>query len=846
MTINGPLTIATTTLPNDSIDQPYIYTIAVSGGTAPYTFSVSADYLPPDFSLNGSTGVISGTPGLSIGTYAFTITATDAIGTTSSRAYSIAIYLSPLTITTTMLPNGYVNVAYNQDVTATGGTFPTTFQVSSGSLPTGLTLNSLIGAITGTPTTASGSPFVFTITATDNAGDTASVGYSIAITTPTLTMTTMILPNGEVNQPYDQSISVSGNGPPLTFSVSAGTLPAGLSLNPSTGTISGVPTTSTYTNLGSFPVGAADVTSGLFEDSSGNLFGTTTSGGAYHDGSVFEITLGSRTITTLFSFDGGDGSDPTGGVIEDSQGNLFGTTSIGGAFNQGTVFELAANTRAFTTLVTFTLSSGANPRSGLIEDSQGNLYGTTTGGGPNSAGTVFKLSAGTYQLTDLVSFSLVGGTGQGPTLPLLIDSSGNIYGTTSYGALGFGEVFKIAAGTNAFTVLAPFTAAYGYPLSNLVEDSSGNLYGISSTNGGISGTIVFKIAAGSNTLSTVVSSSDFAFSGWLLMDGGGNIIGYNQVGNTIFKIPAGTSNLMTLMALVNTSISSPLIEDSAGNFYGADGREIEKITPGIFTITATDAAGLTASETYSPVIISALSIAPPTLVVATPGTLYSQTAVISGGMTPYTNIAVTAFNGGTTGLSSSFISANDSTGVITLSGTPNAVGTATFTVTVTDSFGATLTWNYTLYAITTFGVSSAIATPSGVVLTFNAPIDPSTTDLYSSPGNTTLGPPDVTVVGANTGPIRGSLVIDPTNPNVATFVQTSGLLPSDTYTITVTDTVKALGGPTLSSNFTTTFNVTAPTTPALSVPSFARGAGQMVDVPTSNNGLPIDISNATM
>ena len=94
----------------------------------------------------------------------------------------------------------------------------------------------------------------------------------------------------------------------------------------------------------------------------------------------------------------------------------------------------------------------------------------------------------------------------------------------------------------------------------------------------------------------------------------------------------------------------------------------------------------------------------------------------------------------------------------------------------------------------TFGVNGVTAMPTGVVLTFNAPIDPNTTVLYSTPGDTVLGPADVTVVGATTGAVRGSLVIDPTNPNVATFVQTSGLLAPDIYTVTVTSAVKAVGG----------------------------------------------------
>ena len=109
----------------------------------------------------------------------------------------------------------------------------------------------------------------------------------------------------------------------------------------------------------------------------------------------------------------------------------------------------------------------------------------------------------------------------------------------------------------------------------------------------------------------------------------------------------------------------------------------------------------------------------------------------------------------------------------------------------------------------TFGVNSVTTTPSGVVLTFNAPIDPKATVLYSSPGDTTLGAADVTVVGATTGSVRGSLVIDPANPYVATFVQTAGLLAPDTYTVTVTNGVDAVGGYQLNGNYSTTVSVRA-------------------------------------
>jgi hypothetical protein len=144
-----------------------------------------------------------------------------------------------------------------------------------------------------------------------------------------------------------------------------------------------------------------------------------------------------------------------------------------------------------------------------------------------------------------------------------------------------------------------------------------------------------------------------------------------------------------------------------------------------------------------------------------------------------------------------------------------------------------------------FSVESVQAIGGSIVLTFSQPIDPASTVLYSSPGDTTLGPADITVVGAASGAVRGSLVIDPTDPDVATFVQTNGLLVPDTYTVTVTSAVEAVGGAPLGGgNYSATLTVATITTPTVSIPSFARGPGQSVVLPSST-GIPISISNVT-
>ncbi len=186
------------------------------------------------------------------------------------------------------------------------------------------------------------------------------------------------------------------------------------------------------------------------------------SGGTDGDGTVFELAKGSSTITTLASFNNTNGANPEAGLIEDSSGDLFGTTYDGGTDDYGTVFELAQGSSTITTLASFNGTNGANPEVGLIEDSNGNLFGTTTEVQTDGNGTVFGvLAKGSNTITTLVSFD--GTNGKEPTGSLIEDSSGNLFGTTSGGGSGGGgTLFELVPNIGvhpAFTTLVQtFTA----------------------------------------------------------------------------------------------------------------------------------------------------------------------------------------------------------------------------------------------------------------------------------------------------------------------------------------------------------------------------------------------------
>jgi uncharacterized repeat protein (TIGR03803 family) len=268
-----------------------------------------------------------------------------------------------------------------------------------------------------------------------------------------------------------------------------------------------------------FPHGSRQqARSGVIADNLGNLYGTTPNGGSCAAtregcGTVFKIAP-DGTETTLHAFQGGtDGAGPSDGLVLDGTGNLYGTTSGGGEDCEcGTVFKITPDGTE-TVLHAFQKSTdGWIPRAGLILDSSGNLYGTTVlspEDGPYTGyGTVFKLAPDGTE-TILYSFKGRGsGDGEMPWAPLVMDTAGNLYGTTAYGGdaescdAGCGTVFKLSPDGREKVLHEFHSGADGFAAyeSGLVLDSAGNLYGIArggsgtGCNGGNGCGIVFKMS----------------------------------------------------------------------------------------------------------------------------------------------------------------------------------------------------------------------------------------------------------------------------------------------------------------------------------------------------------------
>ena len=334
---------------------------------------------------------------------------------------------------------------------------------------------------------------------------------------------------------------------------------------PSRGQLHHVPPAApSFTVLYSFPGYPTDgwqPYAGLARDAAGNLYGTTSAGGASGWGVVFKLgSTGTETI--LHTFTGGaDGGGPSGGLVQDAGGNLYGTTADGGAFSPcsqgplggsnggcGAVFKLGSSG---TETVLYNFSGGpdgANPLGGLIRDAAGNLYGTTVAGGVGSklcaggCGTVFKVAPSG---AETVLHSFTGGADGGqPTDGLISDAAGNLYGTTieggersgacSAGGGSCGVVFKLSP-TGTYTVLHSFTggADGGNPDAGLIQDAAGNLYGTTYGGGASSLGVVFEL---------------------IRCDSGSS--GYDFKVLHSFTGPDGASPY------------SPLVRDAAGNFYG--------------------------------------------------------------------------------------------------------------------------------------------------------------------------------------------------------------------------------------------------------------------------------------
>lgn len=477
---------------------------------------------------------------------------------------------------------------------------------------------------------------------------------------------------------------------------------------------------------------------GLAMDASGNLYGTTLYGGAVCCGEVFKVTS-AGVFSQLHNFNYlTDGGWPATSLVLDASGNLYGATS-GGGHNNGTIFKLTP-AGAETTLYSFTGGSDDGPAaSGLLLDSSGNLYGTGSAGW----GNIFKVTqAGVFTVLHSFTGQEQPPDGGSPEGGLVQDASGNLYGTTvSGGTTGWGTVYKTTtAGTESLLYNFTDGADGGQPRSTLVLDSSGNIYGTASDGGnsqcsvgwyGGCGT-VFKVSSTGveTTLHAFNGGTDGALpSAGLVRDALGNLYGTTDEGGwgygTVFKVSSTGTETVLYSFTGGTDGAWPegsLVYDAQGNLYGAayeggiGAGTVYKLTATTLPATTTalkssvNPSSYDQSVTFTATVTGQFGGTPTGTVTFKNGSTTLGSATLSGGVATYTTAALavgtssitavyggsSSFTGSTSSVVSQVVSTAATTTTLASSANPSKTGSSvTFTATVTGKYGGTPTGTVT-------------------------------------------------------------------------------------------------------------------------------------------------------
>jgi hypothetical protein len=653
ITVPAAPAITTGALAAGTVGTAYSATMAGSGGISPYTWTITSGTLPAGLSMN-SAGVISGTPtAAGVGATNLTFLLTDsgtATALTATTTLGLTIDAAPaIGFTGTVPATAKYQVAYTGSAAASGGAGALTYSISAGTLPTGLSLNTATGAITGTPTAVG--TFGFTVKAADAFGDSLTKVYSIVVTYTAVVVTPATLPTGYDGSLYTQTTltATGGSGTGFTFALANGTvLPLGLNLSAS-GVISGTPTATGTTN---FTIKATDSASNT---GNGN----------------FSITVNAGvSITTSLTL-------PTGYV----NGNYSQTLAATGGSGTG---------------YTWKVTSGSNLPAGLNLSTAGVLSGKPTAAGTPSFSITATDSVGNTASATFSMTVAAGVTINVPSLPAgYPGTSYPLTTVTASGGTNTGFIFTWAAasgstlpaglslGSNTGNVTGtPTNATAASVVSSVVVTATDSIGNSASTT--VSITIEASVAITTSTLNPGTISN--AYSQQLAASGGS---GTGYVWTT-----TGTNNL----ASFGLTLSSTGLLSSTN--LGATTGTVN------FTAQVSDSQSHSTTAALSFTIYSTLTITTTTLPATNVGVGYSQSLVAAGGSGTGFSWTATSSNLSTYGLALS------TAGVIT--GTPTQSGTATFTANVTDSASNTahLALTITVYGALSLPAPDPLSLPS--------------------------------------------------------------------------------------------------------------------------------------
>jgi CSLREA domain-containing protein len=787
LTVSAPtITIAPTTLTAATVDAAYSQQLTASGGVATYTYAITSGALPAGVTLSAG-GLLSGTPTAG-GSFTFTVTATDHNGNTGAQAYTWTVNVPTITITPAAgTLSATKNVAYSQSFTASGGTATYTW-LETGALPTGITFNTATATLSGT--TAQTGSFPITIKATDSSTGSGpynqSNSYTLSVTAPTITIAPTTLTAATVATAYSQQLTASGGVASYTYAITAGALPAGVTLS-SGGLLSGTPTAGgsfTFTvtatdhngNTGaqaySWTVNGATIT---ITPAAGTL--TATGETAYSQ--TFTASGGTPTYTWLET-----GTLPTGITFNTATATLSGTATQGGSFpitieatDSSTGTGPYSQTNAYTLTVngpTITVSPAS-----LTAATAAVAYSqtiTATGG----AGTYTYTETGTLPagLTLSTAGVLAGTPTQAGSFPITVTAkdSDNFTGSKAYtltvngpaitllpaaGALtatsevAYSQTFTASGGTSPYTYTETGTLPTGitfsagtlsgtptqagsFPISVKVTDST------TGTGSPFSQTNAYTLTVTAPTItitpaSLTAATAGAAYSQQFAASGGTGTYTWTETG----ALPAGVT--LSAAGLLSGTPTA------AGSFP--------------ITVTAKDGDNFTGTENVTLTVNGpTLAVLPATLPAASTNVAYTQAFSASGGTSPYTWTETGALPTGVTWTAAT----------ATLAGTPTVSGTFPITIKVTDS---------------TTGTGSPFSKTVGYTLSVSAPT------ITITP--TTL--PAATVAAAYSQSVAAGGGTSP-----YTYTVTTGALPAG---LTLSSAGTIAGTPTAGGSFT--FTVTA-------------------------------------
>ena len=569
---------------------------------------------------------------------------------------------------------------------------------------------------------------------------------------------------------------------------------------------------------GLFPVGS------LVLDSQGNLWGATTQGGSGFNGlgnngygTVFKYSGG--TVTNPVSFNASNGEYPDGGLATDGT-NYYGTTSGGGAYSYGTLFQYNSTTGQMTTLFSFNLNpNGSGPDADVIYDGKGHLYGTTSGGGSHSSasntccGTIWKYTISTGTLTTLVSFDgdTVPADGIDPTGGVTLDSSGNLFGTTDQGGtFGDGIVWEYSS-SGTLSTLATFNGTNGqFPNGNLVFDSAGNLWGITEQGGNPGYGTIYELTRNTGggcgpTVSSVTFNpssipNGHSTTGTVTLSGpapsGGSVVGLGDDQPGVLNIPssvtvaAGATTATFQGTAQNLFVLSNTVVTTTATLGGSTAQGTVTVTPGI-NVT---------SISLNPSSVTAGNNTTATITIASPAPAGGNEVELSQSQNshfcvlplvyPNNNPIVTIPAGSTSGtftIGTTSISASCTAPVYAQSGTT----TVSTNFTVNPGSSSPTVSSVTLNPTSVTGGNNSTGT---VTLSSAAPSGGSTVSLSSSNTSVATVPSSVTV---SSGQTSANFTVSTSTVTTNTNVTITATLGSSSKQATLT--VTPASSPTVSS-----------------------------------------------